>query len=243
MYANSAEFYDAIYIDGIGKDYPADCRAIQEIILALNPGASRILDVACGTAEHARILNGRFHVDGLDKEPRFIEIAARKLPESSFTEADMACFSLKERYDVVMCLFSAIAYLTTRDQLTSALQCFKRHLSPGGLIIVEPFIERDAWQPASSGTTRVERDGLSITRNYRTNTVGHIAELDFDFTIEPLGRSGKTGDGVRRFSEHHKVALFNRDEMLSCFSQAGLAASYDEQGLSGRGLYVARALE
>jgi hypothetical protein len=35
--------------------------------------------------------------------------------------------------------------------------------------------------------------------------------------------------------------LFTETEMLAAFSEAGLAATLDAVGLTGRGLYVARA--
>jgi hypothetical protein len=41
--------------------------------------------------------------------------------------------------------------------------------------------------------------------------------------------------------EVHELGLFTQTEMLNCFREAGLDASYDPVGLTGRGLYIARA--
>ena len=40
--------------------------------------------------------------------------------------------------------------------------------------------------------------------------------------------------------EVHELGLFTQAEMMASFQQAGLAATYDSSGLTGRGLYVAR---
>jgi SAM-dependent methyltransferase len=42
------------------------------------PHAKTILDVACGTGEHARLLPSDFEVDSIDLEPKFVEIARAK---------------------------------------------------------------------------------------------------------------------------------------------------------------------
>ena len=40
--------------------------------------------------------------------------------------------------------------------------------------------------------------------------------------------------------EHHELALYTRAEMAECFARAGFErVDYDEQGIMGRGLYIA----
>lgn len=53
MFSASAELYDLIYSSF--KDYPAETAQLAALIRAAHPVAHRILDVACGTAEHAAI--------------------------------------------------------------------------------------------------------------------------------------------------------------------------------------------
>ena len=50
----SAEYYDAIY--ATMKDYRVEATTLAALLRALNPACKTILDVACGTAEHARHL-------------------------------------------------------------------------------------------------------------------------------------------------------------------------------------------
>jgi trans-aconitate methyltransferase len=74
---------------------------IRQLIARERPGAKTILDVACGTGEHARLLSADFEIDGIDLEPKFVEIARAKNPDGNFSVADMRAFQLEKRYDVV----------------------------------------------------------------------------------------------------------------------------------------------
>src|SRR5690348_4593728 len=71
MFSESAAFYDLIY--SAFKDYPAEAAALAGVIRREHPRAKTILDVACGTGEHARLLAREhgFDVDGLDLDPAF----------------------------------------------------------------------------------------------------------------------------------------------------------------------------
>jgi len=109
MFSAPAELYDLIY-SGF-KDYPAESGQLAATIRRAYPQARTVLDVACGTAEHARLLVDQygFDVDGLDLDPAFVAIARRKLRRGRVSEGDMTSFVMPGRYDVVQCLFSSIA--------------------------------------------------------------------------------------------------------------------------------------
>jgi hypothetical protein len=47
---------------------------------------------------------------------------------------------------------------------------------------------------------------------------------------------------VRNVQEVHELGLFTPSEMLESFRAAGLSATFDATGLTGRGLYVARPI-
>lgn len=232
MFSESADFYDAIYSF---KDYAAEAARVAALVRSLDAGARNILDVACGTGEHARLLaqDHGFEVDGLDLDAGLLRIARHKHPHGRFFEADMSDFHLERQYDAILCLFSSIAYLLTLDRIGRALVCCRRHLNRRGTLLVEPWFPPGGLEEGRvfrhTGTyrdTRVER----VSRN---EIHGRISRLHFDYRIE-------SPDGVRHVTEVHELGLFTADEMRTTFEEAGFRAELDPIGLTGRGLWIAK---
>jgi SAM-dependent methyltransferase len=233
LFSQSFEWYDALYSSF--KDYATEAELLAGRIRQLMPGARTVLDVACGTGEHARRLADThgFQVDGIDLEPGFVDIVARKVPSGRFVQGDMRDFSLPARYDAVICLFSSIGYLTTLADLARALTCFRAHLNPGGVILVEPWLEPEAWRPGTVTLHTFESDTLTVCRLGHADVRDHISILTFHYLAA-------TAAGIEHRTEVHELALFTRAELAGAFAAAGLAPSFEMPGFSGRGLFVAR---
>jgi SAM-dependent methyltransferase len=228
----SAEFYDAIYA-GL-KDYREETTRIAGLIRTVNPQYRTVLDIACGTGEHARYLTqAGFAVDGLDLEPEFVRLAQAKNPQGRFIAGDMRHFELARRYDVVMCLFSSIGYVRTLEQVAVTLRCFRRHLSADGTIIVEPWFAPGSLDPARVDRVSCEVNGARITRSSRIEVEPGLSRVLFDYEIVDATVN-------RHLQEIHELGLFTHEELMEAFRTAGLVATYDPIGLMNRGLYVAR---
>ena len=232
MFTASAEFYDLIY--STFKDYAGEAAQITHLLRRLNPHCQTVLDVACGTGEHARLLAAAgFVVDGLDLDPAFVQIAQQKHPTGRFFEADMSEFHLAHRYDAVLCLFSSIGYLTTLDQVTRALICFREHLAPGGVIAIEPWFPPGVLDPERVSRHTGEANGVRVSRVSRIEIEGRVSRLRFEYEIAD-------GTGTRHASEVHELGLFTTAELMRTFREAGLDAEFDPKGLTDRGMYLAR---
>ena len=230
MFDASAEYYDLLY--STFKDYAAETAAIAAMLRRLNPQCRTVLDVACGTGEHARWLAADgFEVDGLDLSPAFVTIARAKHPAGRFFVADMSDFHVPERYDAIVCLFSSIGYVRTLDRFDATLECFRDHLASGGMIVVEPW-----FPPGVLDTTRVfrnsaEANGVRIERTARNEIDGRLSRLHFDYAITDAA-------ATRYVSEIHELGLFTTEEMLTAFRRAGFNVQHDPKGLTDRGLFI-----
>jgi len=231
MHNSTEDLYDIIYSS---KDYQKEAAQISDFINARFSGTKTILDVACGTGKHAEYLNRSFTVDGIDISERFVEIAQRRNPTSSFWCKDMTSFELEKQYDIVMCLFSAVAYANSFQSLTQALKQMGKHTKRSGSIIVEPWFTPEAWHSGYVSIVNGESNDVKVSRMSFSDRVGNLSILTFEYLIG-------TREGITHVTEKHELGLFTVDEMLSAFKEAGFEAEYDPQGISGRGLYIAKA--
>ena len=230
MFSNSSQYYDKIYAF---KNYADEVARIRRLIEQHHPTARSILDVACGTGEHARLLSERYKVDGIDVDPDFVVQARLKVPMGEFIASDMRRFAIGKQYDVVQCLFSSIGYLTEPQDVVNALRCFAAHLQPDGIIIVEPWYTPDAWTSGQPRMTPpVDEPDLKLSRISHSTTEGDVSVLHFHYLI------GTTA-GVEYLQETHRLALYTVADMQSFFAAAGLVVDYDPKGLGDRGLYLA----
>jgi SAM-dependent methyltransferase len=232
MFSASAEFYDLIY--STFKDYIGEAEQIAGLLRQLNQHYQTVLDVACGTGEHARLLAGHgFVVDGIDLDPAFVRIAEQKHPAGRFFVADMSDFRLSQRYNALLCLFGSIGYLQTLDRVRRAFTCFRDHMTADGIIVVEPWFAPGRLDPTHVARQTGEANGIRVSRVSRVEIEGSISRLHFDYEI-------RDPTGTRHASEVHALGLFTTAELLQVFQEAGLQADHHPKGLTDRGLYLAR---
>lgn len=233
MFTESADLYDAIYF--AFKDYEAEARDIARRIRAEHPAARAVLDVGCGTGEHARRLasDHGFAVDGLDLNPRFVELARAKHPAGRFFVADMTDFTLPHRYDAVICLFSSIGYVLRLPRLEQTLANFRRHLAPGGIILIEPWFPPGVLEPGPHSVRTGEAGAVHVERTATTEVDGRISRLHFEYAITAAGTT-------RHATEVHELGLFTEAETLAAFAAAGLEARHEAATERNRGMYIAR---
>ena len=211
MYTRSAELYDAIYGD---KDYAGEARQVHEVIQRLGRSGGRaLLDVACGTGVHLSHFRAWYDVAGVELNDGMLAIARRRLPGVPLHQGDMAEFRLARRFDAITCLFSAIGYVRTVERLRRAVANLARHLAPGGVLVVEPWLFPDVYKPGHIHGQFVDRPALKVARVGRSGLEGNLSVLDLHYLVA-------TPSGVDRFTERHEIGLFAPEEYEAAFNRA-----------------------
>lgn len=232
VYAATARYYDLIYH---WKNYRLEAAKVHWLIKSLKRSSgNELLDIACGTGGHVAYLKKHYKVVGLDNSAPMIKEARKKNPGARFEIGDMKSFRLGREFDAVVCLFSAIGYLKNHRELERALKTMASHLKPGGVLIIEPFIEPKKFKlnrprPLEVAKTKT----IELVRMTEAQQRGRKVVLDFHILV-------KDQLHVERFLDRHELFLFNRNEFFSAFKRAGLKGWFIKEGLMPRrGLYVA----
>jgi SAM-dependent methyltransferase len=225
MFLRSQRFYDAIYT---WKDYPGEAAKLHALIKERNPGARTLLDVACGTGKHLEHLWEHYEVEGVDIDPEMVRIARARLPRVPIHEGNMTEFDLGKEFDIATCLFSSIGYVGSEEKLHRAVTSMSRHLAPGGILIVEPWVTPESFEPGRPSATFVDEPDLKIARMDVPRVEGRLSVIDFRYLVA-------TPEGIEDLTERHEVALFTHAEYLDAFHKANLEVEHDPQGLMGRG--------
>jgi SAM-dependent methyltransferase len=228
MFSRSAAFYDAVYA---WKDYAEESARVHRLIQERRPGARTLLDVACGTGGHLRHLSRLYEAEGLDLDPEILAVAAEYCPGVPLHVGDMTDFDLGRRFDAVVCLFSSIGYARTLESLHAAAAAMARHLEPGGVVLVEPWLSPDDWLTGKPHLLVVDEPELKLARINTSGRDGRLSVVEFHYLVG-------TPESVEHFTELHELALFTHTEYVAAFEAAGLRVEHDPEGLMGRGLYA-----
>jgi ubiquinone/menaquinone biosynthesis C-methylase UbiE len=224
MFDRSAHFYDLAYSF---KDYADESAWVRSAIHARVPGARSLLDVACGTGKHLEHLRDEFDCQGLDLNPVFVELAQQRTGVKVHG-ASMDSFDIDERFDAVVCLFSSIGY--TGD-LPGAVRSMARHLNPGGVLIVEPWLRPDQWVAGQVHVLDQEADGVRLVRMTTSSVEGSQSILEMHYLVA-------SASGIEHLVETHRMTLFTLAEYESAFLAADLAFEFEQDGPFGRGALI-----
>lgn len=217
-----ARLYDAMYA---GKDYARECNAMEGAIRRHGDGGAyrSVLDLGCGTGSHSVALARRgYDVAGVDLSEDMLAIARAKAAaglRASFHHGDMRDASVGRTFDVALILFAALGYQTEDEAVAGTLANVRRHLRPGGLLLLDvwnaPTLAREG---APDRLSVVERPrGQLIKASTRTLRAGS-AVVDVRMRVWEIEGATLTGSA----DETHRMRAFARPELERFLAAAGL---------------------
>jgi dTDP-4-amino-2,4-dideoxy-beta-L-xylose N-methyltransferase len=228
-----ADVYETAYRSR-GKDWAAEAIDVVARIRQARPQTASLLDVGCGTGAHLETFAAAFaRVEGLELAPAMLTLARRRLPAVPVHGADMRDFRLGTTFDAVTCLFTAINFLPAVADMRRAIAGMVRHLSPGGVLVVEPWWFPDRFIDGYVGGDLAREGGRTVARVSRSTREGRVTRMQERWLI---------GDatGIREFEQVGLLTMFTLEEYLTAYRDAGCDVEYVDGWLTGRGLFVGR---
>lgn len=227
----TGEIYDLLYSR---KNYEREAAKVMEIIQARGEsGGNDMLEAACGTGRYIQHFNQHFNVDGFDLSAEQVQEAQKKFPDNHLFQADMLTFESEKPYDVVLCLFSSIGYVQTKEGLDKAVANMAKATKPGGLVIVEPWLPAHMFKPGHVSVETEQNEDLTVSRMGVSSQEGNLSVLSMHHMVG-------TSQGVEHFLEVHKLAIHSDDDFTDAFTKAGLEIEIDPEGLTNRRLCIGK---
>ena len=185
---NAEDFYAQTYDESV-PDWPGEIAFYREMAARVKSTGGTMLEIACGTGRVAiRLAQDGVQVVGLDLSPDMIAVAKEKsagLGNVRWVEGDMRSFELKEAFDLALIPGHAFQNLNTPQDQTACLACIRRHLHPGGVLVVHidhMNIENVRWLGDLCGEKRGVFEAAELFKHPDT---GHPIRPSQAWTYEP----------------------------------------------------------
>lgn len=151
-----------------------------------------VLELGCGSGRVTQqIARHNLNIVGLDNSEAMLALAHAKLnrkPEltarAKLLNADMAHFALDQKFELIISPFNTFMHLLTLSDQVACLTCARRHLTPGGSLILDLTNPIPAYTDSNQALTlerlfRDEAQNLTIqqfasTYVDRANQLAHI---------------------------------------------------------------------
>jgi len=172
-----------------------------------------LLHLGCGAGIHDHSFKEHFTVTGVDISPNMLEIARNLNPEVVYHQGDMRTIELWECFDAVA-IPDSIAYMTTEEDLQSAIMTAHKHLKPGGvLLIVTSITEHFSQNNFIYTGTRGDIEITVFENNYVPRSAGATYEATLVYLIR---RQGK----LEIYTDRHILGLFKLQTWLDLLKKA-----------------------
>jgi SAM-dependent methyltransferase len=140
----SAELYDATV-----PDWDGEIDFYRTFALQASSTGQSVLEVGCGTGRVTiRLAREGLNVVGVDVDEEMLKVARSKssnLPNIRLVRGDMRSFDLGETFGLIIVPGHSFQFMCTPEDQVRALEAFKRHLIPGGTIVIHINHDDVGW--------------------------------------------------------------------------------------------------
>ena len=204
------------------EDYAEEAEWYRKTILSASKREVKtVLELGSGGGNNASHMKKHFQMTLVDLSPGMLAVSQKLNPECEHVRGDMRSLRLGRQFDTVF-VHDAIAYMTTEDDLRSAIQSAFEHCAPGGVAIFAPDETRETFKQAT------EHGGHDVdTRSLRYLSWAwdpDPKDTTTNFLMVYVLRSGN--DQIQTIEDMHICGLFAKADWMRIIAQVGFQPSF-----------------
>lgn len=214
LYADLASWWPLL---SAPADYAEEAAFFTQTLLdASDRPPQTVLELGSGGGNNASHLKVYFQLTLVDRSPGMLAVSRALNPECEHVEGDMRTVRLGRLFDAIFA-HDAIDYMTTEDDLRSAIETAFVHCRPGGAALFVPDHVRETFRPE---TQHGGHDGESRSLRYLEWTwdpdpTDSVYLVDFAYLL-------REGEGSARVEQdRHVCGLFGREDWLRLLREVG----------------------
>ena len=214
-----AEFYDLMRQY---RDYDLESKFADIIIQNCYPNAKNVLDIFCGTGEHAiKMAQRGYVVTGIDASQDMINLAEEKTKKAGVS-IDYHCTDIKNfiptsKYDAAYCLGYTFLYMLTHSDVLDFFKIIHDILVPEGVFLVDFIngwslikgLDRDKYFYQNEKVKITQFEQLTLNKQERLIHIEYCYLLDYD------------NGHVKTISAEEDVRIFFDDEVQTLMNICG----------------------
>lgn len=172
----------------------------------------RVVEGGCGTGSLLRALVQRkVRAAGFDQSVEMIRLAREKVRAPLWVD-DLRAFSFNGNWDVFLCLYDTIQYLTT-EEIQGLLCNVAKVLKPEGLFIFDVVTEEHVFKYWTHYTEKAEYNDQEALRRSWYVKKRRSLHTEFEFM---------DGDYQNLYREHHIQYIYPLETFIKVSGESGL---------------------
>src|SRR4051794_15703675 len=220
-HASCAEHYDEAYRQSFGSAYASLTDTTLAFISTLVNPPARIVDFGAGTGRLAlRLAEAGYEVVATEPCEEMLSVLKSKASAANLTietvHSNMEDFASPTPFDLALCVFTVIAYITDHQSLNRSFKAAAAALRPGGFLLLD-IPSRAVFQSHATVSPEFVRD------------VQIVAESSEMYRYEETGKVRKDGVWVT-YHDQFRIRHWDEDEVLTAARGAGFEPRNDVSG-------------
>lgn len=237
LYADLARWWPLI---SPPDEYAEEAAFVASLLGSAGSPVRTLLELGSGGGNSAAHIKEGLAVTLVDLSPRMLAVSRQLNPECEHIQGDMRTVRLDRKFDAVF-VHDAVEYMTTEEDLRSAIETAFAHCAPGGLAIFMPDHTAEIFAPTSGhgGTDGADGRGARYLEwTTDPDPTDSWVETIYVFVLRDVDGS------VDVVHETHRTGLYSRATWLGLLDGAGfnpaIVTEQTDEDRPARDVFVGR---